>query len=113
MELLAVYGTLKRNEPNHLVIMDSAEYLGQETISGWRMYDLGAFPAVVPSLDQEDSVLVEVYQVDDLRGTDRLEGYPHLYDRIQVPTQKGDAWLYYMHTPPKLARSRITSGIWE
>jgi gamma-glutamylcyclotransferase (GGCT)/AIG2-like uncharacterized protein YtfP len=110
MELLAVYGTLKKGHPNHQVI-DDAEYLGQEAIKGWAMYSLGYFPCIVP-MKLSGQVVVEVYKVPDLARADRLEGYPNFYDRVQVPTSHGDAWVYFMRKVPTGAK-RIKSGVWQ
>lgn len=113
MELLAVYGTLKRGQGNHSVLPRLARLVGTTYLRGWVMYDLGAYPTVVSSGDPADRILVEVYEVPDLVSTDYLEGYPNHYDRKKVETFAGEAWVYYMHSVPKRARNRITSGIWE
>lgn len=110
MELLAVYGTLKKGHPNHRVIED-AEYLGQEAIEGWAMYSLGYFPCIVP-MKLSGQVVVEVYKVPDLARADRLEGYPRFYDRTKVPTSHGEAWAYFMRKVPPGAK-RIKSGVWQ
>ena len=109
MELLAVYGTLKKGHHNHRVI-DDAEYLGACSIEGWAMYSLGYFPCIVP-MKLSGRVVVEVYKIPDLVGTDRLEGYPNFYDRTKVVTSHGDAWVYFMREVPPGA-SRIKSGVW-
>jgi len=112
MELVAVYGTLKQGQYNHPVLgRQGAEYLGANTLYGWVMYDLGSFPCVVPTKLPE-SIVVEVYAVADLKATDRLEGYPGFYDRAQVVTQYGNAWIYFMREAP-LGAKLITSGVWE
>ena len=114
MELLAVYGTLKRGQGNHRVLPEGSVLLGTTRLLGWVMYDLGAYPTIVPSEDKRDSVFVEVYEVPDLVSTDYLEGYPNHYDRKKVDVKLvGEVWVYFMHSVPKRARNRITSGIWE
>lgn len=106
-----VYGTLKSGHGNHRLLQGS-KFLGRSTVDRFKMYSLGGFPAVVPS---EDGVIQgEVYEVDDFTMTrlDRLEGYPNFYDRMIVSTEKGPAWIYYMHTPPREDKSIIPNGVW-
>ena len=111
MELVAVYGTLKQGQYNHPVLhRQGAEYLGTDILYGWAMYDLGSFPCVVP-MKLSGSIVVEVYEVADLKATDRLEGYPGFYDRVQVVTHYGSAWIYFMREAPERA-SVIDSGVW-
>lgn len=112
MELVAVYGTLKQGQYNHLVLSrQGAKYLGIDVLTGWVMYDLGSFPCIVPTKLSE-SIVVEVYEVADLKATDRLEGYPGFYDRVQIVTRYGNAWIYFMREAPQRAKL-ITSGVWE
>lgn len=89
-----VYGTLKRYQCNHYYLMN-AELLGEFiTPPEYTMYDLGAFPGV--SLNGTDRIMGEVYEVEDLKPIDRLEGYPTLYNRTEIYTPFGKAWMYYL-----------------
>lgn len=99
MNKVAVYGTLKKGHGNHRLLLN-AEFLGTQQVEGFIMYDLGAFPGIKPA--DGGTVHVEVYEVDDnqMARLDRLEGYnptypeTGLYNRQQVATQYGDAWIY-------------------
>jgi len=53
-----------------------------------------------------------VYRLKSLSRADHLEGYPRFYDRVQVPTSHGDAWVYFMRKVPTGAK-RINTGVWE
>ena len=110
MELIAVYGTLKKGQYNHPVLGE-AQYLGPDLIEGWAMYSLGAFPCIVPK-KLFGLVAVEVYEVPDLKSTDRLEGYPDFYDRTKIVTSHGDAWVYFMREVPHGAKY-IEDGVWN
>ncbi|MFL1483420.1 gamma-glutamylcyclotransferase [Marinobacter sp. LN3S78] len=99
----AVYGTLKRGEPNHHWLARS-DFLGTCSLSSIVLYDLGLFPGA--KLERSGGVLVEVYMVDAQIFTrlDELEGYdarsPNsgLYDRVPLDTPYGKAWVYiYNH----------------
>jgi gamma-glutamylcyclotransferase (GGCT)/AIG2-like uncharacterized protein YtfP len=105
-----VYGTLKRGHGNHRLM--TGTFLGEDRISG-KLYDLGAYPAV----GRADGVVHgEVYLVDGdtMARLDRLEGIPHLYQRVRVWTWTGiHAWVYMM-APERLRKERaIASGRWE
>lgn len=111
MELLAVYGTLKSGHYNHSVI-DDATFIGPATLPGWEMYSLGAFPAIVPSDDSNETVYTEVWGVPNLERTDTLEGFPNFYNRKKVDTPYGEVWVYYMESVPKRTTLKIDSGMW-
>jgi len=88
---VAVYGTLKLGHCNNHCLGYDARILSQETIEGFGMYSLGAFPAVRP---EEGTIHIEVWEISDLGPLDILEGYPRMYNRKKVKTSVGDAWLY-------------------
>lgn len=112
-----VYGTLLTGEHNNC-IMSSGYYgqankLGEDSINGFKMYSLGGFPAIIPG-QQEDWIIGEVWEVDEevFESLDALEGYPTMYNRVQVITEYGQAWVYTM----TVANDRwhpIESGSWK
>lgn len=118
-----VYGTLKRGESNHNVLL-GAEYLGVGFTkpSEWIMLNLGPFPALVDSHGAfAPPVQGELYLVDDtgLNALDALEGYPDFYGRksIAVYSRSGlfisPAFVYYMENPPQEKNVNvIESGEW-
>jgi gamma-glutamylcyclotransferase (GGCT)/AIG2-like uncharacterized protein YtfP len=96
-----VYGTLKRgHRVRGLDHFGSAEFVGEsETVdSDYNMWCLGAFPAI--SMDGESRVRGEVWDVDDgvMAVLDNIEGYPDFYNRTQVSTTQGDAWVYFLNS---------------
>jgi gamma-glutamylcyclotransferase (GGCT)/AIG2-like uncharacterized protein YtfP len=74
--MLAVYGTLKSGFTNN-ILLGGSTYIGTDTLEGYKMYDLGFFPGVLESDNPEDTIEVELWDIDEatLRGCDRLEGY--------------------------------------
>lgn len=68
-----VYGTLMKGLRNSH-FLKHGKYLGEAVLDGAELYDLPyGFPALKRA---EDNVVAgEVYEVDDLTGLDRLEGY--------------------------------------
>jgi gamma-glutamylcyclotransferase (GGCT)/AIG2-like uncharacterized protein YtfP len=110
-DLVAVYGSLRKGLGNHPVI-EGAECKGNTIIKGWDLYSLGAYPFVV---EGENELTVEVYEVDSemrQRRLDGLEGYPNFYDRIQVDTEFGKAWIYFMHEKYTEGAPLVEHGDW-
>ena len=91
MDLVFVYGTLKKGRGNHGLLRD-AEYIGQfSTIDNkWGLIELGAFPGMIPA---DNNVVGEVYRVskETLASLDRLEGTDHgMYARVGITVRALD-----------------------
>lgn len=102
MHKVFVYGSLLSGLGNHGLLTGSA-FIGKAiTPPEFTMLDLGAFPGVVHTIEGGSTVIGEVYEVDDmtLRRLDHLEGYDSddpksgLYNRMQIPTEFGEAFIY-------------------
>ncbi|MFC4260527.1 gamma-glutamylcyclotransferase [Marinobacter lacisalsi] len=114
---VAVYGTLKRGEPNH-PFLSTAVRLGACSISSIALYDLGPFPGA--KLEASNGVLVEVYEVGahTFARLDQLEGHKArapkagLYDRVLLDTPYGEAWVY-IYNPDVSDCAAIRSGVWS
>lgn len=115
--LVFVYGTLKKGFPNHYYLKDQ-EYLGEATIRG-TMISLRHFPGVINV--GNDQITGELYQIDNetLARLDRLEGYPHFYERVPIElsdeTTNTFVWCYTL--PESYLQEgnhqRIPDGIWR
>ncbi|MBU6251473.1 MAG: gamma-glutamylcyclotransferase [Cyanobacteria bacterium REEB417] len=111
-ERLFVYGTLKRGEPNHH-LLQSCPYQGEAVMPGLLLYDLGPFPMAVAG---EGEVRGELYALRraELRGTDRLEGYPRLYDRwLRALADGRQAWVYVGRAHQVRHSPLLSDGIWR
>ncbi|MFW3388241.1 UNVERIFIED_CONTAM: gamma-glutamylcyclotransferase family protein, partial [Kocuria sp. CPCC 205274] len=118
---VATYGSLRRGMHNTRVNqMAGGELVGLgNTDRPYNLYDLGSFPSIsLVHTDQETPVRVEVYETNiegGLEGPyDRLEGYPHFYNRTEVPVtlDNGDtltAWIYHIDED---ARRPVEGGDW-
>ena len=98
MNRVFVYGTLKKGHRNSH-FMHGAEFLGCFTTHRiYSMYEFDDYPAVC--LHGRHAIEGEVYRVSNrqLRMLDDLEWYPHFYQRIEIPTSYGDAWMYIVKT---------------
>ena len=107
--LVAVYGSLRAGMGNHRVL-GTSQKVGSCRIEGYTMRSLGAYPYIHRG---EGEITVEVYEVNALTSArlDGLEGYPSFYDREQIDTPFGAAWIYFIerreHTAPL-----VESGDW-
>lgn len=104
-ELVIVYGTLRQGYGNHRLIEQSGlGYVGTDKVDGFEMFPVGhgAFP-FVREAGQGNKVVVEVYCAHSprhlaaaMQRLDRLEGYPHMYNRKLVQTETGlIGWIYF------------------
>jgi len=108
--LVAVYGSLRKSLHNHR-LLEEATFLGTTTTSGFTMYSLGGFPYLTPS-DNTNPITIEVYDVTEreFANLDRLEGFPNFYNRKLIPTEFGEAWIYFIATASD--DLVVTSGDW-
>lgn len=120
MRKLFVYGTLKEGYGNHR-LLQGCKKLGNYTlpVGEFCLVDLGWYPGVVHRhvLGLTTPVTGEVYEVDDetARAVDGLEGYPSLYDREEVETPYGAAWVYtynMSHGRLNVDESVLRNGVW-
>jgi gamma-glutamylcyclotransferase (GGCT)/AIG2-like uncharacterized protein YtfP len=124
---LAVYGTLRRGEPN-AALLAGARYLGLGRIAG-RMREMPrteerayAYPSLV--LDDAGEVVIEVYDLSDpvmLAAADALEAFDPAdvagseYVRCLVDVVDGPvatAWVYVYNGPPEAMGETIPDGDW-
>ena len=108
-----VYGTLLKGEGNHR-LLENSKFVGKDSVIGFKIYNLGYFPACVPSEEYPCVVFGEVYEISNetLSSLDRLEGYPRIYNRKEVNTFSGHtAFIYYMDTTRNY-NDEIKSGDW-
>ena len=97
MVKLFVYGTLKKGHRNHPVLGPEARFIGIGTVFGMTMHKGPGFPYAV--FKDKSFIRGEVYSLPDLDNCDRLEGYPHHYQRWEVLVYLDDnsvesAWVY-------------------
>jgi gamma-glutamylaminecyclotransferase len=88
--LLFVYGTLKRGQRSHHLLLGQ-EFLGEaRTVPVYRLYDAGLFPVLVDDRANGVAVQGEVWRVDEvvLKRLDEWEGVPELYSRRPVVLEK-------------------------
>ena len=121
-DLLFVYGTLRPGESNGLDRSFEATHVCQDRING-EMFHLGGYPGVTsvsmtsvefdPSVE---SVVGDIFRLKNDRivtGLDMYEGYPNLYNRVEVMTESGKkVWVYtYNHNVDN--RHKVEGGDWK
>lgn len=114
-QLVAVYGSLLKGLSNHRVLRDSM-MLGTDTINGFKMYNLGSFPAIIPG---DGAIHIEIYEVIDpeiMLNLDYLEGHPRFYKREKVDTIYGESWIYVLNMNGRVPLSDsklVKNGNWK
>jgi len=119
-KLIFVYGTLLEGYGNHAHFLKGKgrKLGGYTTEPEFTMYDVGYFPGV--KHEGNTSIIGEVYEVDEetFQHIDGLEGYnpeapqSGLYNRKQINTPWGEAWIYIInHTFTQ--DNIVASGSWR
>lgn len=114
LELVFVYGSLKRGLANHRQ-MAGAAFAGTAVLQGLALYDLGPFPMAVASTGPDDRLWGELYWLSSphLAALDRFEGAPRLYQRLWWPLGDGQTVWVYVGQPRQVRFvNRISSGHW-
>jgi gamma-glutamylcyclotransferase (GGCT)/AIG2-like uncharacterized protein YtfP len=86
--LLFVYGTLKRGGKNHAHLASEKFLAPAQALPGYRLYDVGGFPGLVPDATAPFSIAGELWEVSDaaLARLDAFEGVDEiLYRRETIP----------------------------
>lgn len=101
MKKITVYGSLLEGLGNWKWHLDNPEStkLGEHILEdNVVMISLGGFPGLIVTPEQTSKILVETYEVTDrvFRSVERLEGYPHFYDRRKIDTPYGDSEIYVL-----------------
>ena len=111
-KLVFVYGSLKSGHYNHGLLSNAAFISTHITEPQFTLLDLGKYPGVLCHGDT--CIHGEIYSVDHQTfiALDELEAYPDMYDRILIPTEHGQAWMYTLVKQEKNCPV-IASGIWE
>jgi gamma-glutamylcyclotransferase (GGCT)/AIG2-like uncharacterized protein YtfP len=110
---VAVYGSLKKGYGNHDWHLKDAEYLGQaETLPQYSLFSLGSYPGVIKG--GSTCVQLELYNVneEELNNLDRLEGHPSYYQREEIETSEGTAWIYLLPEKEYKDYEVIADGNW-
>ena len=117
---LFVYGTLRKEFGLQLSkdIKEDIAYIGSAVING-ELYDIGEYPAALPTEDKRSKIVGEVYEIkhprkvfkllDEYEGYDRkhLENSEYYRRRELLKMENGgniSAWIYWYNFPIKNKR---------
>ena len=109
--LVFVYGSLRRGQEFH-GHLEGATFRGEHlTEDRWEMWELDGYPAVTRG--GRRAIRGELFAIDApiLARLDELEETPTLYQRRELQTPMGVAWIYVVEQPP-VKRRTIESGDW-
>jgi gamma-glutamylcyclotransferase (GGCT)/AIG2-like uncharacterized protein YtfP len=114
LELVFVYGSLKRGMANHRQLA-GATFAGTAVLRGLALFDLGPFPMAVASSEPGNRLWGELYRVNGphLAALDRFEGVPRLYQRLRWHLGDGQpVWVYVGRPHQVRFVNQISSGSW-
>ncbi|SBS40018.1 Gamma-glutamylcyclotransferase family protein YtfP [Marinomonas spartinae] len=117
--IVAVYDSLRFGFSDHEMIVDS-QPIGKGWLTGFRMFNLGQYPGVVKTYEENQRVRVEWYKVSDstLEALDRMKEYDpnspddSLFVRVRVysPYGKGSMYIYNQSLQQSMP---VEGGDWE
>lgn len=88
LQLVFVYGTLKRGHQRNHVLADQTFIGPATTVADYRMYDLGSYPGLIEvAPGAGDQIQGEIYRIDPacLRQIDQIEAVDQgLYERREI-----------------------------
>ena len=122
--LLFTYGLLRKNAKHEMssFLVDHAEHISEATFQG-KLYLIEYYPGVIASVDKEDRVIGDVFnltdpsiliQLDQFEGVGESFAQPNEYSREVRPVklvggEVVDAWVYLYGWSVK-PENYITSG---
>lgn len=103
-----VYGTLRKEGSLHYMI--DKEPVAMAKLRGFKMYNLGAYPAITPSNDFNDIIVGEIYEITEekflqISTMERCAGYT-IYHSAEI-----GAYLY-VYDKINNEKQQIKSGDW-
>ena len=100
--LVAVYGTLKKDYSNYYSYLTNSKYIGKGETKDKYPLVISGLPYLIESKGQGHHVEVDVFKVSSskLIDLDRLEGHPNWYRRKQIDIKLIDGkvlscWIYF------------------
>ena len=113
--LLFVYGTLKRGERNHPLLMDE-KYLGDTgTSPNYLLVDLGPYPGMVEKPHGGFSVQGELFEIPYslLIELDKIEGSPYLFHLEPIFLNDGSKAFSYLYKQSIEGERILSEGVWR
>lgn len=113
--LLAVYGSLRPGKYNYKRFSSLSPRDSNITLKGYKMFDLGAYPAVIRTNNILDTIVCDVIAADDMdaKSIDSME-YGAGYHKEEVNIN-GKTCALYVHKDSSYIKNhvRVLSGDWN
>ena len=96
--LYAFYGSLRRGMSNYERYKAGLEFLYEEQIRGYHLYQMEHYPYAVKTNQEEDAILVEVFKITDsptekaIHDLEISVGY--YYDEVEIRRQPVGIYLF-------------------
>ena len=113
--LLFVYGTLKRGERNHPLLMDE-KYLGDTgTSPNYLLVDLGRYPGMVKKPHGGFSVQGELFEIPYklILELDKIEDAPFLFNLEPITLADGSKAFSYLYKQSIEGERILSEGVWR
>lgn len=115
-----VYGSLRHGCYNHTLLVDKASRIGNIwELEGYSLYSFGSYPAVYPSLNKQDVVVGEVYEITDdkiMDYIDRMEsnaGYDKKVELVKDGDEVMIVYVYVYGSARITKRELVEHGDWN
>ena len=111
----AFYGSLRNGMYNHGYFKNGLEYLGTETITGFKLFSLGSYPCIIETGNEEDTVVVDLFNADNATATrihsmERGAGYD--YKDIEINGKDFGIYTYTRDSLNALSDRHVPGGDW-
>lgn len=119
--IFAFYGSLRVGEYNYKSLLeeqDGVEFIGTDTVHGYELRSLGAYPVILPSTE-ENGIVVDVFEINNkaiiqrIRSMELGAGYEEV--SVLLPTLELSATIYEggkHHNMRKDSYKLVPTGDW-
>ncbi len=119
--LFFIYGSLRKGCYNHSMIEGKSVFKGKARVLGYALFSLGSYPAVFPTNSKFDSVIGELYQIEDdfiresIHNMELGAGYKLVTEKCYPNGNKDDPKyisFYVYKNPSVVLNKKVESGDW-
>ncbi|MCB0491402.1 MAG: gamma-glutamylcyclotransferase [Cyclobacteriaceae bacterium] len=110
--LFAFYGSLRRGMENYAIYQTDLKYIKTRRILGYELFALEEYPYVIKSADASNSVVVEIFQIENAHTAQNIHkmeldaGY--IFEWVDVDDEKVGIYLFEQSG----GNSKVESGDW-
>lgn len=108
MTLVGVYGSLREGFHNNKM-MNNPILKETKTLTGYKMYSFGFYPAIRKSDNEKDTIYVEVYDVND----NDLEFINSMELGAGYHIDESEGFILYVYNRDLDEKIRVGDGVWK